>query len=113
LRLEALLQESLFELSARKLRFETQRAVPIYYKGFALGGACRVDLIVEGLVVVELKSVDHLLPVHEAQLLTYLRLTNSPVGLLINFNVAKLVDGVKRKLNKYYVGPDGDGVRTS
>ena len=99
-----------FELSTRRIRFETQRTVPIHYKGFSLGAQYRIDLIVEGLVVVELKSVDRLLPVHDAQLLTYLRLTNSPLGLLMNFNVARLTDGVKRLVNARYVGPDGRGV---
>jgi GxxExxY protein len=57
--------------------------------------------------VVEVKAVDRLLSVHEAQLLTYLPLTNSPAGLLINFNVAKLLDGVRRIINSRYVGPHG------
>ena len=85
-----------FELTARKLRFVTQRAVPIVYKGMALDSKYRIDLLVEDLVVVELKSVDRLLPVHQAQVLTYMGLTGCPAGLLINFNVAKLIDGVKR-----------------
>jgi GxxExxY protein len=103
-----------FELAARKIRFEAQRSIPIHYKGITLvGAAYRIDLIVEGLVVIELKSVERVLPVHEAQLITYLRSTNSPVGLLINFNVAKLTDGVKRLVNSRYVGPDGKPVQTS
>jgi GxxExxY protein len=77
----------------------TQRPVPIVYKGIALDTAYRVDLIVEDCVVVETKSVASLLPVHEAQVLSYLRLTGCPVGLLINFNVAKLMDGVQRLIN--------------
>ena len=85
-----------FELAARHLRFVVQRAIPIVYKGIALDSHYRVDLIVEDLVVVEVKSVDRLLPVHEAQVLTYMALSGSPAGLLINFNVPKLVDGVKR-----------------
>ena len=101
-----------FELSTRSIRFETHRAVPIRYKGFTLNATHRVDLSVEGLVVVELKSLEHVLAVHEAQLTTYLRMTNLPIGLLINFNVAKLTDGVKRRLNARYVGQDGEGVRT-
>ena len=64
-----------------------------------LTGSYRIDLIIEGLVVVEVKSVERLLPVHEAQLLTYLRLTGRPAGLLMNFNVPKLVDGVTRLVN--------------
>jgi GxxExxY protein len=85
-----------YELGARKLQFETQRAVPVLYKGMRFGGTYRVDLIVEGTVVVETKCVAALLPVHSAQALTYMRLTNRPFGLLINFNVPKLMDGVKR-----------------
>jgi len=82
-----------------RLRCVIQRAVPIVYKGIPLDSSYRVDLIVEDLVVVKIKSLDRLLPVHQAQLLTYLRLTGCPAGLLINFNVPKLIDGVKRLLN--------------
>ena len=96
-----------FELSVRHLRFTAQRLVPIVYKGLSLGGTYRIDLVVEDLIVVETKSVDRLLPVHEAQLLTYLRLSNSPAGLLINFNVPKLTDGVKRLLNASCVAGAG------
>lgn len=70
-----------FELAARHLRFVVQRAVPIIYKGVTLDSQYRVDLIVEELVVVEVKSVDRLLPVHDAQVITYLRLTGCPAGL--------------------------------
>lgn len=101
------------ELSAWRIRFETQRKVPLVYRGTVVDAAYRADLIVEGMVIVEVKSVDRLLGVHDAQLLTYLRLTNSPVGLLVNFNVPKLTDGVKRILNARYVGPDGESVRTT
>jgi GxxExxY protein len=87
------------ELTARKLRFVAQRSVPIVYKTVPLDAGYRMDLIVENLVVVEVKSVASLLPVHEAQLLTYMRLTECPAGLLINFNVPRLMEGVKRKLN--------------
>ena len=88
-----------FELAARSLRFVAERAVPIVYKGSELDAHYHIDLVVEELVVVEIKSVDGLLPVHEAQALTYMRLTSSPAGLLINFNVPKLVDGVRRLIN--------------
>lgn len=101
-----------FELSSRNIRFETQRSVPIRYKQATLAAAYRIDLIVAGQIVVELKSVDRLLSVHDAQLLTYLRLTNSPAGLLINFNVAKLTDGIKRLVNGHHVGTDGERVET-
>ena len=85
-----------FELASRKLRFAAERAVPIVYKGITLGTKYRVDLVVEDLVIVEVKSVDLLAPVHRAQVLTYMALTGCPAGLLINFNVTKLTDGVKR-----------------
>jgi GxxExxY protein len=80
----------------RNLKIETQRVVPILYKGMRFGATYRVDLIVERLVVVEMKCVTALLPVHSAQVLTYMKLTECPFGLLINFNVPKLMDGVKR-----------------
>jgi len=88
-----------FELTARKLRFVTQRSVPIVYKGMRLDAGYRLDLIVEDAVVVEVKSVATLLAVHQAQVVTYLRLTGCPAGLLINFNVPRLMDGVKRLLH--------------
>ena len=88
-----------FELATRDLRFLAQQAVPIRYKTMELDAKYRIDLLVENLVVVEVKSVECLLPVHQAQVLTYVRLTGCPAGLLINFNVPKLVDGVKRLSN--------------
>ncbi len=88
-----------FELAARKLRFEVERRVPLVYKTMPLDTTYRVDLIVEELVLVEVKSVANLLSVHDAQVLTYMALTGCPAGLLINFNVAKLTTGVKRLLN--------------
>jgi len=81
------------------MRFVMQRQIPIVYKGMSLDACYRVDLIVEDLVVVEVKSVAALAPVHEVQVLTYLRLTGCPAGLLINFNVPRLVDGVTRLIN--------------
>lgn len=69
------------------------------FKGISLDACYRVDLIVEDLIVVELKSVVALAPVFDAQILTYLHITGCPVGLLINFAVPRLIDGVKRKLN--------------
>jgi GxxExxY protein len=88
-----------YELAARRLRFLTERAVPIVYKEITLDTKYRIDLIVEDAVIVEVKSVEQLLPVHQSQVLTYMRLTGCPAGLLINFNVARLIDGVKRLLN--------------
>lgn len=84
------------ELSLRGIPFERETPLPIQYKGVQLDCGYRLDFVVSGKVVVELKAVDALHPVHEAQLLTYLKLTNCKVGLLINFNVPVLKDGVKR-----------------
>jgi GxxExxY protein len=93
-----------FELATRNLQFVAELAVPIRYKGQELDAHYRVDLLIEQLVVVEIKSVEGLLPVHDAQVLTYMRLTESPAGLLINFNVPKLVDGVRRLINPHVWG---------
>ena len=87
------------ELSARGVRYVAQRPIPIVYKGTKVDACYRVDLIVEDRIVVEVKSVEALSSVHESQLLTYLALTECPAGLLINFNVPRLMDGVKRMLN--------------
>ncbi len=88
-----------WELSSRKHRFVTQRQIPLVYKGRTVDVRYRVDLIVEDLVVVEVKAVTAMLPVYQAQTLTYMRLAKCPAGLLINFNVPKLMDGVKRLVN--------------
>ena len=90
----------LYELHARNLRYVAQRAIPLVYKGIDLGDNYRVDLIVEDVVVVEVKSVEAVLPVHGAQTFRYMRLTNTPAGLVINFNVPRLMDGVRRLLLK-------------
>ena len=87
------------ELRLRGLLSERQKAVPLRYKGHPVGASLKIDLLVADLVVVELKSVAELLPVHEAQLLTYLKLTKCPAGLLINFNIPVLKQGIKRMLN--------------
>ena len=90
-----------YELSTNGLRFAAQKAVPIHYKGISLEACYRIDLIVEDIVVVEVKCVDALLPVHHAQAMTYLRLTECPAALLVNFNVPRLMDGVRRLLNTH------------
>jgi len=87
------------EFDDRGLRYVSELSIPIVYKGVTLDSAYRIDLIAEDRVVVEVKSVVTVLPVHQAQLLTYLKLTACPLGLLINFNEAKLVDGVHRIVN--------------
>ena len=86
------------ELTLRGVHFERQRELPIDYKGLRLDCGYRVDLLVAGTVVVELKAVEALLPIHEAQLLTYMRLGGWKVGLLINFNVPVLKQGIRRRV---------------
>jgi GxxExxY protein len=81
------------------LKFEREKPLPLQYKAVRLDVGYRLDLVVESLIVVELKTVDRLAPIHSAQLLTYLRLAKLPLGLLINFNVAILAQGVKRIAN--------------
>ena len=84
------------EFSLQAINFEQQKPLPIEYKGVALDCGYRLDFLVDDKVIVELKAVDVLHPLHEAQLLTYLKLTGCRVGLLINFNVAVLKSGIKR-----------------
>jgi GxxExxY protein len=98
--LESVYQECMcHELNLRGLRFRREVVVPVVYKGVALDCGYRLDLIVEETVILELKSTDRIIPVHEAQLLTYLRLLNKPVGFIINFNVAVLrAGGIVRKV---------------
>ncbi len=84
------------ELELRNIPVETEVQLPVKYKGVELECGYRMDEVVEGLVVVELKSVERLEPIHEAQLLTYLRLSGIWLGLLINFNVPVLKNGIKR-----------------
>jgi GxxExxY protein len=98
--LESIYQQCLVrELASRGLSFVTQRSSPVIYKGVRLPACYRLDLVVEGLVVVEIKSVTALSAIHHAQTLTYMRIADCPVGLLINFNVPRLIDGVKRLVN--------------
>jgi len=87
------------ELALRKLAFRRQESVPVIYKAVRLDCGYVLDLVVEDQVVVELKAVDILLPVHASQLLTYLRLLDKRVGLLINFRASRLVEGIKRVVN--------------
>jgi GxxExxY protein len=89
---------SCYELNLRKLPFLLELPVPISYKGLKLDCGYRVDLLVAETVVVEVKAVERIAPVHEAQLLTYLRLGGWKVGLLINFNVSLLRDGIVRRV---------------
>ncbi len=84
------------ELELRGISFECQKPLPLEYKGIRLECGYRIDLLVADLVIVEIKSVEALAPIHEAQLLTYLKLTGVKVGFLINFNVVVLKDGIRR-----------------
>ena len=88
------------ELRQRGLEVVRQKQVPIEYRGIRFDEGYRLDLFVEGHVIVEIKSLESLLPVHSKQLLTYLRLTRSPVGLLLNFNVSLMKDGIVRLANE-------------
>jgi len=95
--LESAYEECLaYELSKAGLRFERQRALPVRYKEVQLDCGYRLNFVVEGVLILELKAVMELHPIHEAQLLTYLKLDKKPLGLLINFNVPALKQGVKR-----------------
>ena len=86
------------ELDLRGIKWEREKALPILYKGAQLDCGYRLDFLVEDKVVVELKAVEQLLPIHEAQLLTYLKISGCKVGLLINFNVPLLKQGIKRRV---------------
>jgi GxxExxY protein len=97
--LEGVYEECLcHELALRNLRFERQLIVPVTYKSVTLDCGYRLDVLVEDTVILELKSVDHIHPIFEAQLLTYICLLQKPVGLLINFNVPILRAGIVRKV---------------
>ncbi|MCD6345487.1 MAG: GxxExxY protein [Anaerolineae bacterium] len=86
------------EMGLREIPFEREKPLPVSYRGEYVECGYRLDFLVDGKVIVELKSVNELHPIHEAQLLTYLKLTGCRVGLLINFNVLKLIDGVVRRV---------------
>lgn len=85
-----------YELDLAGIVHRRQVALPISYKGLLIDSAYRIDLLIQDSLIVEIKSVDALCPVHSAQLLTYMKLAEIPTGLLINFNVSRLIDGVKR-----------------
>lgn len=86
------------EFAIRNIPFEQQREIPVEYKGIKIESGLRLDFIVYAKIIVELKAIESILPIHEAQLLTYMKLTGCQVGMLINFNVAKLTEGYKRKV---------------
>ena len=85
-----------FELEKAGLSFVRQKATPVVYKNIKLNCGYRIDLLVENSVIIELKTVDEFNPVHEAQVLTYLKFSEKPIGLLINFNVTVLKNGIRR-----------------
>jgi len=89
------------EIRQSGLKCQTQVALPIHYKGLELDCGYRLDLLVEESVILEIKAIERLLPIHEAQLLTYLKLTGYKVGLLLNFNVPVLKEGLHRIVNNY------------
>ena len=88
-----------FELRRRGLSVERQVALPLVYEGFQLADAYRLDLLVQRKVIVEVKAVSATLPIHQAQLVSYLRLAKKRVGLLMNFHVLRLRDGIQRFVN--------------
>jgi len=97
--LESVYEVCLFkELRSKNVFVERQVPLPVIYKGENLDLDFRIDLLVAHEIIIELKSVEVLLPVHEAQLLTYMKLANKHLGLLINFNVPKLIEGFRRKV---------------
>lgn len=99
--LESAYEECLgFELSQREMQFTRQESLPVAYKAVKLDCGYRLDLIVEQRIIVEIKTVEKIMPVHEAQLLTYLKLSGLRVGLLLNFNAATLRARVKRVVHQ-------------
>jgi len=89
------------ELVSNKFKVQSQVRLPIRYRDVLLDAGYRIDLLVEDSVIVELKTVDRMIPVHEAQLLSYLRMSDLRLGLLINFNVSLLRDGIRRVVNNF------------
>jgi len=90
-----------YELRKRGLRVECEALLPIVYDGQQIDAGYRIDMLVEGGVIVENKTVDQLLPIHQAQLLTYLKLQDCRLGFILNWNVRLMKDGIKRMVNNY------------
>jgi len=100
--LESTYEECLcYELSKAGLVFERQKPIPVKYKEVNLDCGYRIDILVEKNLLIELKSVERILPIHEAQILTYMKLSDIHLGLLINFNVTILTKGIKRFVNNF------------
>jgi GxxExxY protein len=105
--LESVYEECLcHELATRSIPFERQKPLPVAYKSIKMDCGYRIDLLVAGVVVVEIKAIEELAKIHEAQLLTYLRSGGWPLGLMINFNVTRLVDGVVRRVGRAALPPN-------
>ena len=100
-----------YELVDRGLKVEQQKSLPVVYRDVKLEAGYRLDLLVEGLVVVEIKAVEAVAPIHKTQLLSYLRLSGCSVGLLVNFNVKMLKDGVSRIVNNFPDSPRSQRAR--
>ena len=103
-----------FELHSAGLRIETQKALPLVYRGVNIDCAYRADLIVEGLVIVEVKALNGLAPIHRRQLLTYLRIADCPLGLLLDFGGETMKAGITRVINDRYMASEhstGAGLR--
>ncbi len=99
--LESAYEECLcYELSQAGIRFERQVPLPVIYKGVKLDCGYKMDIVVENLIILEIKAVERLIPVYEAQLLSYLKLYDKRLSLLLNFHVSLLRDGIKRIVNK-------------
>jgi GxxExxY protein len=90
-----------YELASQNLKVERQKSLPLRYRGIQLDCGYRLDLLIEESIIVEIKAIEKLEPIHEAQLLSYLKLSKCPVGLLINFNVKFLKDGIRRLVNQF------------
>jgi len=90
-----------FELTDKGFRVERQKQLPVTYRGLQLDCGYRLDLLIENQVVLELKTAEKLLPIHDAQLLSYLKMAQKKVGLLINFNSLRVKDGIKRVVNNF------------
>lgn len=100
--LESTYEAALFyELGLQGMNAARQVPLPIRYKELEINEAYRLDLLIEDSVIIEVKTVESLLPIHSAQLLTYLRMSRKHLGLLINFNSIRLVDGIKRQVNRF------------
>jgi GxxExxY protein len=98
--LESVYEQCLaYELEARDIPFQRQVALPVMYRNIRIDAGFRMDMVVGGLVVVEVKAAEKILPIHEAQLATYLKLSGHQPGLLINFNVILIKYGIKRRVN--------------